>query len=173
MIDSESRETVNEPLNYYLRLWNLSDPKPLAHSPRGAVYTVVQNNEKVVLKLLTPIGVEDEADAVVALRYFDGHGAVRLLAHDDRAHLLEYAGDEELAQMVSRGDDLAAAAIIAGVLNKLHRPQPAVPTPALRTLRQRFRSLFSTAVQDEAAGKESIYVRGARVAQHLLATSTA
>ena len=128
-----------------------------------------QNNEKVVLKLLTPIGVEDEADAVVALRYFDGHGAVRLLAHDDRAHLLEYAGDEELAQMVSRGDDLAAAAIIAGVLNKLHRPQPAVPTPDLRTLRQRFRSLFSTAVQDEAAGEESIYVRGARVAQQLLA----
>ena len=160
---------MNEPLDDYLRLWNLSDPKPLAHSPRGAVYTVCRNNEKVVLKLLTPIGAEDEADAVVALRYFDGHGAVRLLAHDDRAHLLEYAGDEELAQMVARGDDLAAAAIIAGVLNKLHRPQPAVPRPELRTLRQRFRSLFSTAAQDEAAGEDSIYVRGARVAQHLLA----
>ena len=83
--------------------------------------------------------------------------------------LLEYAGDEELAQMVVRGDDLAAAVVIAGVLNQLHRPQPDVPTPPLRTLRQRFRSLFSTAAQDEAAGEESIYVRGARVAQHLLA----
>lgn len=156
-------------LNYYLRLWNLSDPEPLAHSPRGDVYTVYQNTEKMVLKLLTPIGVEDESDAVVALRYFDGHGAVRLLAHDERAQLLEYAGDEELAQMVSRGDDLAAAGIIAGVLNTLHRPQPDVPTPHLRTLQQRFRSLFGTAAQDEAAGDESIYVRGARVAQHLLA----
>ena len=157
------------PLNQYLRLWNLRDPEPLAHSPTGDVYTAYQNAERVVLKLLTPIGAEDESDAVVALRYFDGHGAVRLLAHDDRAHLLEYAGDEELAQMVSRGDDLAAAAVIAGVLNKLHRPQPDVPTPQLRTLRQRFRSLFDTAAQDEAAGKVSIYVRGARVAQHLLA----
>jgi streptomycin 6-kinase len=157
------------PLNHYLRLWNLRDPQSLAHSPRGAVYTAYQNGEKVVLKLLTPIGVEDESDAVVALRYFDGHGAVRLLAHDERAQLLEYAGDEELAQMVVRGDDLAAAAVIAGVLNQLHRPQPHVPTPQLRTLRERFDSLFSTAAQDEAAGPESIYVRGARVAQHLLA----
>ena len=56
-----------------------------------------------------------------------------------RAHLLEYAGDEELAQMVWRGDDLAAAEIIAGVLNKLHRAQPDVTVPQLRTLRQRFR----------------------------------
>jgi streptomycin 6-kinase len=156
-------------LNHYLRLWNLSDPEPLAHSPRGDVYTVYQNTEKVVLKLLTPIGVEDESDGVVALRYFAGHGAVRLLAHDGRAHLLEYAGDEELAQMVSRGDDLAAAMVIAGVLNQLHRPQLDVPTPHLRTVRQRFRSLFDTAAQDEAAGEASIYVRGARVAQHLLA----
>jgi len=160
---------VIDHLNYYLRLWRLRDPEPVAHSPRGDVYTAYQNTEKVVLKLLTPIGVEDEADGVVALRYFDGHGAVRLLAHDDRAHLLEYAGDEELAQMVVRGDDLAAAAVIAEVLNKLHRPQPEALIPQLRTLPERFHSLFNTAAQDEAAGKESIYVRGARVARQLLA----
>jgi streptomycin 6-kinase len=46
----------------------------------------------VVLKLLTPIGAEDESDGVVALHYFGGHGAVRLLDHNDEAHLLEYAG---------------------------------------------------------------------------------
>ena len=160
---------MTDTLNEYLRLWNLHDPEPLAHSPRGSVYTVHRNTEKVVLKLFTPIGAEDEADGAVALRYFDGHGAVRLLAHDDRAHLLEYAGDEELAQMVVRGDDLAAAVVIAGVLNKLHRPRPTVPTPNLRTLPQRFHSLFSKAAQDEAAGEESIYVRSARVAQRLLA----
>src|SRR6185503_942523 len=105
-------------LNHYLRLWNLRDPESLAQTPTSHVYTVMRSSERVVLKLLTPIGVEDESGAVVALRYFDGHGAVRLLAHDDRAHLLEYAGDEELARMVSRGDDLTAAVVIAGVLNK-------------------------------------------------------
>jgi len=156
-------------LDYYLRLWNLHDPEPLAHSTTGDVYVVYRNDEKMVLKLFTPTGVADESDGGSALRYFDGHGAVRLLAYDDRAHLLEYAGDEELAQMVTRGDDLAAAAVIAGVLNKLHRPQPNLPTPHLRTLHQRFSSLFNRAAQEEAAGEQSIYGRGAWVAQSLLA----
>jgi streptomycin 6-kinase len=157
-------------LSDYLQRWKLRDPEPLAHSPRGDLYTAYQNGEKVVLKLLTPVGAEDEADGVLALRYFDGEGAVRLLAYDERAQLLEYAGDEELAELVTRGDDLAAAAVIGNLLNRLHRPQPQRPTPPLRTLRQRFDSLFSTAAQDEAAGEESIYVRGARIAQHLLAS---
>ena len=156
-------------LNHYLRLWSLSDPEPLAHTPRGDVYSVYQNTEKVVLKLLTPIGAEDESSGAVALCYFDGHGAVRLLDHDDGAHLLEYAGDEELAEMVWRGDDLAAAEIIAEVLNKLHRAQPGVPVPQLRPLRQRFHALIRKAERDEAAGKRSIYVRGAQAAEHLLA----
>jgi streptomycin 6-kinase len=39
----------------------------------------------------------------------------------------------------------------------------------MRSLRQRFASLFSRAAQDAAAGKETPYVRGARVAQRLLA----
>jgi streptomycin 6-kinase len=156
-------------LNHYLRLWKLTDPEPLAHTATSHVYAVYRNAEKVVLKLLTPVGVEDEYEAVVALRHFDGHGAVRLLAYDDGAHLLEYAGDEELAQMVWRGDDLAAAEVIAGVLNKLHHPQPDVPVPQLRTLRRRFRDLFSKAARNEAAGESSIYVRGARAAEHLLA----
>jgi streptomycin 6-kinase len=156
-------------LNYYLRLWNLRDPERLAQTPRGNVYAVYQNAEKVVLKLLTPEGVEDESDGAIVLRYFDGQGAVRLLAQHNGAHLLEYAGDEELAQMVWRGDDLAAAEIIAGVLNKLHRAQPDVAVPPLRTLRRRFRDLFRKAARDEAAGESSIYVRGAGAAEHLLA----
>lgn len=156
-------------LNHYLQLWHLSDPELLAQTPTSQVYAVYQNGEKVVLKLLTPVGVQDEHEGATALRYFDGCGAVRLLDLDDRAHLLEYAGDEELAEVVWRGDDLAAAEIIAGVLNKLHRAQPGVPVPPLRTLRQRFRELFRKAARDEAAGESSIYMRGARAADTLLA----
>ncbi len=156
-------------LNHYLRLWNLRDPEPVAQTPRGVVYTVYQNTEKVVLKLLTPIGAEDESSGAVALRYFDGQGAVRLLEHDEEAHLLEYAGDEELAQMVWRGDDLEAAEIIGQVLNKLHRAQAGVPVPPFRTLQERFGSLFKKAERDEAMREASIYVRGARAAEYLLA----
>jgi streptomycin 6-kinase len=156
-------------LNHYLRLWNLHDPEPLAHSPRGDVYVVHQDGEKVVLKVFTSVGAEDESDGAVALRYFDGHGAVRLLNCDNGAHLLEYAGGEELAQLVVRGEDLMAAEIIAELLNKLHRDQPDMPALQLRTLRERFDSLFRRAAHDQARGEDSIYMRGARVAEHLLA----
>jgi streptomycin 6-kinase len=43
-----------------------------------------------------------------------------------------------------------------------------VPVPPLRTLQQRFLSLFNRAAQDEAAGEASIYRRAAPVAQRLL-----
>jgi len=166
MVKSES---MTADLNHYLRLWHLGNPHLLARSPRSDVYTVVRDSEKVVLKLLTPVGMEDEADGALALRYFDGQGAVRLLAQDAGAHLLEYAGDEDLAGMVYRGDDLAAAGVIADVLNELHSPRPDAPVPQLRTLPQRFESLFGRARRDAAMGDDSIYVRAARVARRLLA----
>lgn len=162
--------TMSDHLNWYLQAWNLHHPQLLADSLRGAVYAAYRDGEKVVVKLFTPIGVEDEADGVAALRYFDGQGAVRLLAHDANAHLLEYAGDEELADLVVRGDDLAATAVVGEVLNKLHRLRPGVPLPQLRTLRERFQSLFMRAARDEAAGIDSIYRRGAQVAEQLLAS---
>lgn len=160
---------MNAALDHYMHLWNLRAPELLAHTPTADLYTAYQDGEKVVLKLLTPIGVEDEADGAAVLRYFDGSGAVRLLAHDERAHLLEYAGDEELAHMVTAGGDLAAAEIIGDVLNQLHRPRPGTPLPALRTLPQRFDSLFERAARDQASGVDSIYRRGAEVARRLLA----
>lgn len=159
-------------LDHYVHQWTLTDPVLLAETPRSAVYAATRNGgDKVALKLLTPEGAGDEADGAIVLRYFDGHGAVRLLEADDGAHLLEYAGDEELAQVVWRGDDLEAAGIIADVLNKLHQPRPGVPVPPLRTLRLRFRSLFDRAARDEASGENSIYVRGARAAEYLLSTA--
>ena len=166
---------VLRPLPHYLALWNLRDPEPLAQTPRSDVYTVTRKgthgDDRVVLKLLTAEGAEDEDDGALALQYYGGNGAVRLLDRAEGAHLMEYAGDEELAEVVWRGDDLDAAAIIADVLNKLHAPRPGVPVPAMRTLRRRFRDLFRQAERDQAAGDNSIYVRGARMAEHLLTTA--
>jgi streptomycin 6-kinase len=160
---------MTDVLSYYLRIWNLTDPEELAYSPRGSVLAVYRDSEKMVLKLFTPIGAEDESDGVLALRYFDGQGAIRVLASDERAQLIEYAGDKELAQMVTDGRDGEATEIIADVVNKLHRPRPDKQIPQLRTLRQRYSSLFNRAEQDELAGEQSIYGRGARVAEKLLA----
>ncbi len=93
-----------------------------------------------------------------------------MLSFDEGALLMEYAGDEQLAELVWRGEDQAAARIIAAVLNQLHQPRPGASVPPLRTLRRRFRALFERAARDEAAGDRSIYVRGARAADYLLST---
>ena len=159
---------MNTKLNEYLQQWRLSYLVPLAQTPTSDVYLATRDGARVVLKLLTPVGAADEAGAADAFRYFAGGGAVRLLAHDEKAHLLEYAGDEALSAMVIRGDDLASFGVIGDVLNALHRPQPDVLTPQLQPLSRRFRSLFQRAAQDETAGTPSIYRRGAVVARHLL-----
>jgi streptomycin 6-kinase len=119
--------------------------------------------ETAVLKLLNDDGGVEERVGAIALRYFDGHGAVRLLRDDENAHLLEYILGDDLMTMVKHGGDAEATAIIAEVLNKLHTIQKA-PPEGLFTLERWFRSLFERAEQSE----NSIYARGAAVARELL-----
>jgi streptomycin 6-kinase len=156
-------------LNDYLRAWNLSDPQHLAQTPTSHVYIVTSEGVRAILKLLTPIGVQDEKNGAIALRYWGGQGAVHLLREDEGAHLLEYASGENLTELVKRGEDKKATAIIASVLNQLHainvQPHPHGLTP----LNQRFESLFNKAKTDQRQGIDSIYVRAARVAEELLA----
>lgn len=155
-------------LKHYLAAWHLTEPQPLAHTATSDVYTVTYEGETVVLKLLTPLGAEERTGAL-ALRYFAGEGAVHLLRADDGAHLLEYVDGEDLVPMVERGNDEQAARIIAQVLNQLHAPRAAAPPAGLYSLRRRFRSLFRRAQQDQQHGQDTVYVRGARLAQALLA----
>jgi streptomycin 6-kinase len=123
-----------------------------------------------VIKLLTDIGVEDEAAGAAALTYFDGLGAVRLLEHDHRAHLLEYAECPDLVSMVEGGDDERATLTIAVVLNALHERRDKPPPSGLKTLRERFQSLFARAA---SPSPDPIYVKAARLAEELLASEQA
>ncbi len=156
-----------EKLEHYLKAWALADPQPLAYTATSHVYTVTFEGSRVVLKVLTENGDEERVGAA-ALRYFDGHGAVRLLRGDDNTHLLEYADGDDLTGRVDAGQDEQATAIIAEVLNKLHSVthQP-YPTP-LYPLKRWFRELFQKAEEDRASGIESIYRRAAPLAEKLL-----
>ncbi len=107
-------------LEHYLSTWELTDPQLIAETATSHVYTVVQGGETVVLKLLSPIGAEDEAQGAVALAYWDGRGAIKLLRHDANAHLLEYVDGDDLIPLEQRGGDDAATEIIAAVLKQLH-----------------------------------------------------
>lgn len=154
-------------LEQYLEKWALRDPQPLTETVTSFLYTVQFGNERAVLKILKPVGMEERLGAA-ALRHFNGHGAVRLLYADDGAHLLEYAEGEDLIGMVQQGDDDKATEIIADVLNKLHSaPRTNLP-PELVTLKRWFRALMVGAEKDRADGLNTIYMRAAPLAERLL-----
>jgi streptomycin 6-kinase len=121
----------------------------------------------VVLKLLTEYGWEERAGAV-ALRHWDGHGAIRLYESDTDAQLLEYVEGSDLVKLVERGEDAEATRIIAGVLNQLHSVPLGDAGEGLFPLERWFRELFKRAEAEQARGSDSIFVRGAKVARALL-----
>lgn len=128
-------------LDDYLKKWNLRDPFLLEKTPTSHVYKVKSKNNTFVLKLLTTLGVEDETNGAIALKYFDGIGSVSLIEHDSSAHLLEYADGTNLKQLVKNGQDKKATEIIAQTVLKLQsnrrKPIPNKLTP----LKVRFQSL--------------------------------
>ncbi|MDX9863496.1 MAG: aminoglycoside phosphotransferase family protein [Anaerolineaceae bacterium] len=155
-------------LNHYLTAWALADPQLLTQTMTSDIYTVTHKSETVILKLLAPTETEEQRGAL-ALRYFEGHGAVRLLYHDDGAHLLEYAAGDELVTLVERGEDENATRVIAQVIRQLHSVPQDAPRDGMFTLERWFRALFLKGAADRGAGVESIYVRGAALAERLLA----
>jgi streptomycin 6-kinase len=158
----------NKKLNNYLTAWHLSNPQFLTQTVTSHIYTVTHNTETVILKLLAPSETEEQRGAV-ALRYFDGRGAVRLLRYDEGAHLMEYAAGDELVTLVERGEDENATRIIAQVIEQLHSIPQDTPRDGLFRLDRWFGELFNKAAADRQAGMESIYVRGASLARRLLA----
>ena len=157
----------NKKLYYYLTTWNLSNPQFLAQTMTSHIYTVTYETETVILKLLSP-SETDEKRGAVALRYFDGHGAVRLLRYDEGAHLMEYAAGDELVTLVERGEDENATRIIAQVIQQLHSVPQNIPHNGLFMLERWFEALFNKAASDRQAGIDSIYVRSASLARRLL-----
>jgi len=158
----------NEKLNDYLVAWNLSTPKLLKQTMTSHIYTVVHEAETVILKVLSSTEVDEQRGAV-ALHYFDGHGAVRLLRYDDGAQLMEYAAGDELVTLVEGGEDENATRIIAHVIKQLHNVPQDTPYDGMIMLDQWFGALLKKAALDKQAGIESIYVRSASLAERLLA----
>jgi streptomycin 6-kinase len=156
-------------LRHYMQTWHLTAPQHLASTATSHVYTVQHHGDTVILKLLTPVGQEDEQGATAALVWFAGHGAIRLLRSDARALLLEYVAGDALTGLVATGHDDAATDIVADVMAQLYRPLNGAVLPALTPLPQRFRALFVRAQQEHTAPGASLFVDAAAVAHALLA----
>jgi streptomycin 6-kinase len=155
-------------LNEYLAAWDLSAPQLHKRTMTSDIYTVKRQAETVILKLFSP-SETDELRGATALRFFEGHGAVRLLREDAGAHLLEYASGDELVTLVEAGEDGNATRIIADVIQQLHGVPQDRPTGGLVRLEHWFGALFKQAASDSHLGGLSIYVRSASLAARLLA----
>jgi streptomycin 6-kinase len=82
---------------------------------------------------------------------------------------MEYAAGDELVTLVERGEDENATRVIAQVIKQLHGVPQDKPRDGLHVLDRWFGELFEKAALDRRAGVESIYIRGASVAEKLLA----
>ena len=157
----------NEKLNEYLTAWDLSSPRLLSQTMTSHIYTVVHGSAMVILKLLSSSEVDEQRGAL-ALRYFDGHGAVRLLRYDDGAQLMEYASGDALVTLVEHGEDERATRILARVIKQLHSVPQDAPKDGMVRLDRWFEALFVRAAADRQAGTGSIFERAASLAEQLL-----
>jgi streptomycin 6-kinase len=151
--------------------WKVSAPEPIAETFSSRIWKVLrEDGSPAIVKDLKPFDdVADELRGWHYLAWRRGEGAVRLLDRDGNRMLLEYAGDRLLSEhLAERGDD-AATAIAADVMAKLLSPSEHTPAPNLQPLRERYMSLFRAAKTDRDAGRTSLYVHAADIAERLLA----
>ena len=113
-------------LRALLAEWDLRAEGPTWHGHGSVVLPVTGAGEPAVLKVAFP-DVETEHEAL-ALRHWDGRGAVRLLRADPRrrAVLLERLHRRDLDEL----PDVDACEVVAGLYADLHVPAP----PQLRTV---------------------------------------
>ncbi len=152
-----------------LKKWNLARPVEIDRSRTSTVYRVRQHDgAPAVLKCLTRVGVADERQGAALLEWYGGDGAVRLIAADEAAHLLEFADGSLLSDLARDGRDDEASYVICNVVERLHGARVAPAPSDLTPLRRRFRTLFEKAESDRKAGQVTLFVEAARCADVLL-----
>ena len=107
----------------YFDRWNLTPDGAEIETPRARLFPVRHAGASAILKILSPLS--DETDAPRALAHFAGRGAVRVLAEDKGAVLLERAVPGfALTDVVAGGRDDEATANIADIAAGLHHGEP-------------------------------------------------
>jgi len=145
----------------YVRLWNLAPDGVPIETHSSWLLPVKRDCMAVMLKVAKPSS--DECNAAALLRYFDGHGAVRLFEAQGRALLLERVDGQSLMAMATNGGDAPAAEILAETVRKLHARRSGPIPDCLTPLQQWFSSLY------DRANVLPILARCADVARDLIA----
>lgn len=145
----------------YLARWGLvPDGAPIL-TRAARLLPVRRDGEAAMLRIAV---IEEAKDGGVLLSWWDGHGAVRVLAMDGDAVLLERAqGSRSLSDYARNGRDDEATRIICDVVAELHAPRDK-PLPDLIPLEQWFAALWPA-----AATHGGVLARSAAAARALLA----
>jgi streptomycin 6-kinase len=145
----------------YLARWNLTpDGEPII-TRSSRLLPVRRGDVQAMLKIA--VDAEEKRGAALMI-WWDGEGAVRVIAHDGNALLLERAsGERSLIEMSQNGRDDEASRIICEVAATLHAPK-SNPPPTLITLSQWFRELGPA-----AAKYGGVFAMAAATANELLA----
>lgn len=151
-------------LNFYLKRWNLYNPRDLAVTPTSHVYLVSSEYGEAVLKILSREGEKSERNGALALQRYGGKGAVSLLRADEGAHLTAFVGNRSLKDLVVAGEDESAARIICQVSEKLHSYSGDRPL-GLPSIKGNFEILLNQAKGEPI---DSVFRSASRVASHLL-----
>lgn len=148
-----------------LAKWSLAPEGSLIETPSSWLIPVRQHALAAMLKIFKP--GSDERDGAAFLRYLGGSAAVRVLAADDEALLMERVeGARSLGTMAVSGADMAAAEILAETILQLHAPRSG-PIPAtLVPLEEQFAALF------KRAAEHHVLARCATTARRLLETQS-
>ncbi|WP_439449617.1 APH(6) family putative aminoglycoside O-phosphotransferase [Stenotrophomonas sp. ATs4] len=109
----------------YLSRWRLRRDGPAIETPHARLWPVLTTTgEPAMLKISSET---EEQNSHRLLRWWEGDGAARLLAHEGPAILIERADGDSLRQRSIDGDDDACTTILCQVLQRLHRPRSAPP----------------------------------------------
>ena len=120
--------------HFYASRWAPGHLTLLADTPTSHVWF---NGNDRVLKLLTQVGIKDEAAGRIWLEWADGNGSVRLLDWTDDAHLLEYVAGPSAASLA----DTDACSAICDALGAFPKSDP---PPGLMPLKTRFSALTAS-----------------------------
>jgi streptomycin 6-kinase len=154
---------VNPVSTAHIAKWHLVADGSEIETPSSWLLPVRQSAIPAMLKVYK--SGSDERHGTDYLRYVEGDGAVRVMAADEEALLMERAiGSRSLLDMAVNGGDANAGEILAGTVAKLHRPRAAALPPALVPLERHFASLF------ERASTHALLGRSAAIARALLDT---
>ena len=144
----------------WLSRWHLDPDGPEIVTASARLLPVLCGGMPAMLKISNDRGERGAADL---LRWWNGHGAARVLESDGDALLIERAtGRHSLTRMSRDGADDTATGILCTVLDELHRPRHG-PTPVLEWLDEWFDELWPG-----QANADGWLLQAARVARDLL-----